>query len=193
MKKTFSILAVLLLVALAIASAMAEAACTHSWMVVSNTNASCSAGGVTRKYCIKCGTYQTITSSPLGHLWQLTRKDYPTYYVEGKAYYTCNRKGCTHKYKTETIPKLKITDADKKLAVNLFGKDKKKGDEDKNNEKYVTNIQKALKEWGFKLAVDGKFGDETKKAVKTFQEQHNLDKSGTVDEKTALELSVRYK
>ena len=194
MKKTFSILAVLVLVALAIASAMAEAACTHSWMVVSNTNASCSAGGVTRKYCIKCGANETITSSPLGHLWQLTRKDYPTYFMAGKAYYTCNRKGCIHNHKTETLPKLTITNDAKKDAKKRFGDSKQYGDEDGKNEKYIKNIQKALKEWGYDIKVDGKFGPETKNAVKKFQKQHNLkdkSESGVVDENTALELSCK--
>ena len=56
----------------------------------------------------------------------------------------------------------------------------------------VKKIQQQLKDLGFKgykeLDVDGKFGSETEKAIKSFQGKNNLNKSGIVDLETYKKL-----
>ena len=55
----------------------------------------------------------------------------------------------------------------------------------------VSDVQKALKNAGFyKGSVDGKIGQQTKKAVESFQRQHNLTADGVVGSRTWEELKV---
>lgn len=55
----------------------------------------------------------------------------------------------------------------------------------------VSDVQKALKNAGFyKGSIDGKIGQQTKKAVESFQRQHNLTADGIVGRRTWEELKV---
>lgn len=55
----------------------------------------------------------------------------------------------------------------------------------------VSEVQKALKNAGFyKGSIDGKVGQQTKKAVENFQRQHNLTADGVVGRRTWEELKV---
>lgn len=55
----------------------------------------------------------------------------------------------------------------------------------------VSDVQRALKNAGFyKGSVDGKIGQQTKKAVESFQRQHNLTADGIVGRRTWEELKV---
>lgn len=54
-----------------------------------------------------------------------------------------------------------------------------------------SDVQKALKNAGFyKGSVDGKIGQQTKKAVESFQRQHNLTADGVVGRRTWEELKT---
>lgn len=48
----------------------------------------------------------------------------------------------------------------------------------------VTELQKLMNQYGYKLDVDGIFGDETLKAVKDYQKNNNLDVDGIVGTNT---------
>lgn len=55
----------------------------------------------------------------------------------------------------------------------------------------VKEVQRRLKDWGYyNGAVDGKYGQMTINAVKSFQQRHGLSQTGTVNEKTAEKLGV---
>lgn len=55
----------------------------------------------------------------------------------------------------------------------------------------VSDVQRALKNAGFyKGTIDGKIGQQTKKAVESFQRQHNLTADGIVGRRTWEELKV---
>ena len=55
----------------------------------------------------------------------------------------------------------------------------------------VSDVQKALKNAGFyKGAIDGKIGQQTKKAIESFQRQHNLTADGVIGRRTWEELKV---
>lgn len=55
----------------------------------------------------------------------------------------------------------------------------------------VSDVQKALKNAGFyKGSVDGKIGQQTKKAIESFQRQHNLTADGVVGRRTWEELKT---
>ncbi len=55
----------------------------------------------------------------------------------------------------------------------------------------VSDVQKALKNAGFyKGSVDGKIGQQTKKAIESFQRQHNLTADGVIGRRTWEELKV---
>ena len=79
-----------------------------------------------------------------------------------------------------------VNDTSGKL-INMFecdfpySKDRYYGKEDP----VVKKIQQQLKDLGFKgdneLEVDGKFGSETEKAIKSFQKKNKLNKTGIVD------------
>lgn len=142
----------------------------------------------TGEKCTRCGT---PGRGAMGHSWKQTGKVDATYYMTGTKYSSCQRDGC-NETKTETIPKLQITDAAKKNAHNLFGWNKKYNDVDASNESYIANIQKYLKKWGYNITkVDGKFGSQTQKAVFAFQKDHGISQTGIVGEQTALELTCK--
>jgi hypothetical protein len=54
----------------------------------------------------------------------------------------------------------------------------------------VTALQKALRTNKISVAVDGKFGPATEKALKTFQQRKKLPATGKVDNATALALKL---
>jgi len=55
----------------------------------------------------------------------------------------------------------------------------------------ISDVQKALKNAGFyKGSVDGKVGQQTKKAIESFQRQHNLTADGVIGRRTWEELKV---
>lgn len=55
----------------------------------------------------------------------------------------------------------------------------------------VSDVQKALKNAGFyKGSIDGKVGQQTKKAIESFQRQHNLTADGVIGRRTWEELKV---
>lgn len=56
----------------------------------------------------------------------------------------------------------------------------------------VFELQLRLRDLGYQLAADGRFGPETKKAVMAFQKAHNLPVDGLVGRNTALLLVARY-
>jgi peptidoglycan hydrolase-like protein with peptidoglycan-binding domain len=54
-----------------------------------------------------------------------------------------------------------------------------------------SDVQKALKNAGFyKGTVDGKLGQQTKKAIESFQRKHNLTADGVIGRRTWEELKV---
>ena len=55
----------------------------------------------------------------------------------------------------------------------------------------ISDVQKALKNAGFyKGSIDGKVGQQTKKAIESFQRQHNLTADGVIGRRTWEELKV---
>ncbi|GIM30681.1 hypothetical protein CPJCM30710_33470 [Clostridium polyendosporum] len=54
-----------------------------------------------------------------------------------------------------------------------------------SNHKVVKSIQSVLGKLGYDVPVTGKFGARTASAVKSFQNQHGIKPTGTVDSKTA--------
>jgi murein L,D-transpeptidase YcbB/YkuD len=55
----------------------------------------------------------------------------------------------------------------------------------------IEDVQKALKNAGFyKGTVDGKIGQQTKKAIESFQRKHNLTADGVIGRRTWEELKV---
>ena len=55
----------------------------------------------------------------------------------------------------------------------------------------ISDVQKALKNAGFyKGTVDGKIGQQTKKAIENFQRKHNLTADGIIGRRTWEELKV---
>ncbi|MBP6343439.1 MAG: peptidoglycan-binding protein [Candidatus Omnitrophica bacterium] len=55
----------------------------------------------------------------------------------------------------------------------------------------TSDVQKALKNAGFyKGSIDGKIGQQTKKAIESFQRQHNLTADGVIGRRTWEELKV---
>jgi len=55
----------------------------------------------------------------------------------------------------------------------------------------VEDVQTALKNAGFyKGSVDGKIGQQTKKAIESFQRKHNLTADGVIGRRTWEELKV---
>ena len=75
------------------------------------------------------------------------------------------------------------------LGTNVYGLSKygSRGDE-------VKQIQTKLKDWGYYNGnVDGIFGSETEKAVKSFQRKNNLTADGIVGDKTLAALGINGK
>lgn len=75
------------------------------------------------------------------------------------------------------------------LGTNVYGLSKygSRGDE-------VKQIQTKLKDWGYYNGnVDGIFGSETEKAVKSFQRKNNLTVDGIVGDKTLAALGINSK
>ena len=58
-----------------------------------------------------------------------------------------------------------------------------------NSGPYVTILQQALQAAGISIETDGKFGKNTEKAVKTFQEQHGLTADGICGKNTWAALA----
>jgi peptidoglycan hydrolase-like protein with peptidoglycan-binding domain len=57
----------------------------------------------------------------------------------------------------------------------------------------IIKLQRGLREIGYNLGViDGKIGDKTRSAVKTFQKDYGLKVTGYVDKKTWVELNKAY-
>ena len=55
----------------------------------------------------------------------------------------------------------------------------------------ISDVQTALKNAGFyKGSVDGKIGQQTKKAIESFQRKHNLTADGVIGRRTWEELKV---
>ena len=48
----------------------------------------------------------------------------------------------------------------------------------------VRQVQQSLKKLGYKIKVDGIYGEESHKAVIKFQKSNNLDESGVIDSAT---------
>ena len=189
MKKTVSviILAVLLLTAIIPAVAATH---THRWMTEGYQAATCTKDGYSRRRCITCGASDYTVIKHQGHKFDGTWVPIssPTYYVQGSHKHQC--KSCQQWF-TQSIPTLTVTDAAKNNAHNRFGWNKQYNDVDAYNEDYISNIQTALKAWGYNVTVDGKFGSKTQNAVFAFQRAHGIDSTGIVGEKTALELSLK--
>ena len=58
------------------------------------------------------------------------------------------------------------------------------------SEGQIKQVQEQLKSAGlYKGTADGKMGAETKQAISEFQQQHNLTKTGTLDQETMAALS----
>ncbi len=187
MKRTVSVIILVVLLMTAIAPAFAEH--THRWMTEGYQAATCSRDGYSRRRCITCGATDYTRIYSKGHQytkWNVTRN--PTYYVEGVRKHHCTKCG---QEVSDTIPCLEITNLAKSKALALFGKDKQMNDADTAPEKYIENIQKCLNRWGYNIKVDGVFGEKTRNAVMGFQQQHNIPRTGIVGEKTALELSCK--
>ncbi|WP_159081753.1 glycoside hydrolase family protein [Paenibacillus sp. CAA11] len=87
--------------------------------------------------------------------------------------------------KTERLAGLKLRKGTKQLAYNLSYNPKVYSE-------YVKTLQKRLREMGYDIEVDGKFGKETKAAVSAFKKKYGLgDKGkdeGVVGEQTWLYL-----
>lgn len=56
----------------------------------------------------------------------------------------------------------------------------------------VRKLQEMLYDYGYDLAVDGKFGDQTKQAVENFQKEMHLQVDGIVGDKTWAALDGGY-
>jgi peptidoglycan hydrolase-like protein with peptidoglycan-binding domain len=57
----------------------------------------------------------------------------------------------------------------------------------------MTQIQQALNQKGFDTkSVDGKWGPDTRAALRKFQQQNNLQGSGQLDEQTLAQLGVNF-
>jgi peptidoglycan hydrolase-like protein with peptidoglycan-binding domain len=54
----------------------------------------------------------------------------------------------------------------------------------------VRKIQQARKDAGHDVEVDGDWGDETRQALRDYQEEKNLGQSGDLDRQTIAELGV---
>lgn len=54
----------------------------------------------------------------------------------------------------------------------------------------IRNVLKALRDKGFSIEVEGVYGPETKKTVKTFQTQQGLRADGIVGLATLAELGL---
>ena len=187
MKRSVSIIILVVLLMTAIAPAFAEH--THRWMTEGYQAATCSRDGYSRRRCITCGATDYTRIYSKGHQyteWEVITK--PTYYLEGLRKHHCKK--CRQEVSL-TIPCLKITNNAKSKALALFGKDKQYNDADAPGEKCIENIQKYLNMWGYKIKVDGIFGEKTRNAVMGFQLQHKIPKTGIVGEQTALELSCK--
>jgi peptidoglycan hydrolase-like protein with peptidoglycan-binding domain len=52
----------------------------------------------------------------------------------------------------------------------------------------ITKMQEALKQKSFDVDVTGKFDDRTKKAIESFQKQHNIFKDGIAGPETLGKL-----
>ena len=102
----------------------------------------------------------------------LAKNDYGIWYVtKGKIDFTFNG---TAKYENETC-----TVKDGK-AVSVLSKGSQSED--------VRILQKKLNAKGYKLTVDGIFGDKTLEAVKDFQKKNNLEVDGIVGKNTWAKL-----
>ena len=88
--------------------------------------------------------------------------------------------------KDNSLKESRFVDQQTWERLNIFKKNKLVVNDDLN----VKLIQKILKKAGFNPGkVDGKFGENTKKAVKQFQNSHGLNPDGKIGYKTLLKLS----
>lgn len=56
----------------------------------------------------------------------------------------------------------------------------------------VKAIQGALNGHGAKLAVDGKWGKDTREAIKAFQKENGLKATGYANKKTRVKLGLKF-
>ncbi len=63
----------------------------------------------------------------------------------------------------------------------------------KDKSENVKIVQEALVKLGYKIAVDGIFGEQTKKAISSLQKDSNLAGSGAIGEKTLTLLNIKLK
>ncbi|MGE3975268.1 MAG: peptidoglycan-binding protein [Bdellovibrionales bacterium] len=61
---------------------------------------------------------------------------------------------------------------------------------DKVTSSQIMDVQEALNSRGHSLTVDGKFGPQTKAALRDFQSQNNLTDSGMIDSETLSALQI---
>lgn len=67
-------------------------------------------------------------------------------------------------------------------------------DELKITKSIIKKVQTALKELGYQCGkIDGKLGKTTKKALKEYQEEHNLKVDGIIDKEVLEALDIDYK
>jgi N-acetyl-anhydromuramyl-L-alanine amidase AmpD len=88
--------------------------------------------------------------------------------------------------KDNSLKESRFVDQQTWERLNIFKKNKLVVNDDLN----VKLIQKILKKAGFNPGkADGKFGENTKKAVKQFQNSHGLNPDGKIGYKTLLKFS----
>ncbi len=185
MKKAVSVIIMVVLLMTAIAPAFAEH--THNWMTEGYQAATCTRDGYSRRRCITCGASDYTKIWHTGHQfndWETTVV--ANYEHSGLKHHQCKK--CKQWLDETVIPKKKYTTKQVEVVHDRYG-DQVIGYGYDADVKDIKKVQQDLKDLGYYSGkVDGKFKDQTEKAVKAFQKARGYKVDGKVGKLTKLEL-----
>jgi len=93
---------------------------------------------------------------------------------------------------SELMQRTKTFDAGDRLVQALMLRRQRQSDSKTPNTDQVSKAQEVLKNNGiYSGPVDGRMTQDTRDAIRSFQESHQLNMTGTIDDETARELGLQ--